>query len=84
MPLLKDLRHDQCRYPLTQEAPYVFCGRQKAGGSSYCPRHHALCITKRVRPIEFLAEWINQTDPMSKPARPPAEERVRPLDEVLT
>jgi hypothetical protein len=84
MPQLKELRHDQCRYPLTAEAPFIMCGRQTAGRKSYCAKHYALCVTKKVRPLEFLAEWINDTDPMSRVARPQPEERVRPLDEVLT
>ena len=84
MPKLADMDHTQCRYPVTQESPWVFCGRARDGSSSYCSRHHALCVTKKVRAIEFMAEWVNQTDTMSMPARPPAEDRVQPLDEVLT
>ena len=83
MPLLKDLEHDQCRYPITDEKPYLFCGRAKDGDSSYCPRHHKLCVQKKLKAIEFLADWVNQTDPMSAPAPLDAEEEVRPLDGVL-
>lgn len=84
MPRLLDLAHDQCRYPVTQESPYLMCGRTKIEGSSYCLRHHKLCVKKKVRAIEFLAEWVNQTDTMSKAVQPQSEDRVRPLDEVLT
>ena len=84
MPKLADMDYSQCRYPLTQEAPWVFCGRTKDGSSSYCSRHHALCVKKTVRAIDFLAEWINQTDTMSMPARPMVDEQVQAVDEVLT
>lgn len=84
MPKLADMDHTQCRYPLTQEAPFVFCGREKDGCSSYCARHHKLCVKKTVRAIDFLAEWVNQTDTMSKAVKLQPEERVLPLDEVLT
>lgn len=83
MPMLKDLRHDQCRFPLTAEKPFIMCGRQQVRGSSYCPKHYAICITKKVRPIEFLAEWINDTDSMSQVARV-QEDRVQALDEIIT
>lgn len=84
MPHLKDLRHDQCRYPVTQESPFIFCGRTRAEGSSYCARHHALCVKKKMRPIEFLAEWVNKNDLQSAPARGREADEVQPLDEVLT
>lgn len=84
MPKLLDMRHDQCRYPVTQESPWVFCGREKTEHSSYCARHHKLCVKKKVRAIEFLAEWVNHTDTMSKAVRPQPEEQTQPVDEALT
>lgn len=84
MPRLADLANNQCRYPVTQETPFVFCGREKIEHSSYCARHHKLCVKKKVRAIDFLAEWVNQMDPHSKAVKPQPEERVLPLDEVLT
>lgn len=87
MPSLLQLRHHQCRYPLTQEKPFLFCGRATKDGSSYCPRHHKDCVQPGgpVRPIEFLADYINRTDSMSSVARAHRrdDDDVRPIDEVL-
>jgi hypothetical protein len=34
-----DLKTDDCRWPVTDRPPHLFCGRQKWGGSSYCACH---------------------------------------------
>lgn len=38
---LLDLEPHQCRYP-TNDAPFLFCGHAKMGGSSYCAPHYML------------------------------------------
>lgn len=38
---LLDLEPHQCRYP-TSDAPFLFCGRGKMEGSSYCAPHFML------------------------------------------
>jgi hypothetical protein len=40
VPLL-DLRADNCRWPVTERPPHLFCGRPKWGGSPYCACHTA-------------------------------------------
>lgn len=45
------LETNDCRYPVTADAPLLFCGQPKAGGSSYCAHHHHKCWD-RPRPRE--------------------------------
>lgn len=37
-----DLKSSSCRYPIGNQAPYLFCGETKADGS-YCKEHAQLC-----------------------------------------
>ncbi len=46
-----DLQADQCRYPTTENSPYLFCGHVTPSGKSYCDTHHAICHT----------QWVPQT-----------------------
>ena len=39
------LKANDCRYPVTADSPFLFCGQQKQGGSSYCAHHHHKCWT---------------------------------------
>jgi len=40
-----------CRYPVSDDAPFVFCGHARHGKSSFCAFHHALCyVPLRSRP----------------------------------
>ena len=83
MPTLLQLRPRECRYPLTQESPWLFCGRATADGRSYCDRHYKLCVRGSIRAVECLADYINRTDNMSAPSPRDDEDRVRPLDEMV-
>lgn len=38
---LLDLAHGQCRYPVTTDLPFLFCGHAQQKDSSYCGHHHA-------------------------------------------
>lgn len=77
MPKLLDLKPRTCRYPLYDG---VFCGRgPTVSGSSYCRRHHPICVVGRSRPLDELAKHIERKET----ARRPREETVRRLDEVL-
>lgn len=45
---LLDLRADQCRWPVNDLEPFMFCGGFKIGGSSYCRSHfHASRAPRR-------------------------------------
>lgn len=39
---LIDLDPHQCRYPVNDVSPFLFCGHQKMDGSSYCAPHFML------------------------------------------
>jgi len=39
---LLDLEPTGCRYPTTDDAPYLFCGNEQQNGFSYCPSHLVL------------------------------------------
>lgn len=43
----EDLRNRHCRFPVTDEAPFFFCGNDKHPGSSYCAHHHRVCHVGR-------------------------------------
>lgn len=42
----------QCRYSIGDpgQPDYHFCDKERAGASSYCPEHHAICKTKLFKP----------------------------------
>jgi GcrA cell cycle regulator len=42
---LLELRSDDCRYPVNDVPPFLFCGHPKMHGSSYCAGHHDLTHT---------------------------------------
>jgi hypothetical protein len=42
VPLI-DLQWSQCRYPVTDALPFLFCGHKTDELRSYCDEHHALC-----------------------------------------
>jgi hypothetical protein len=39
---LLDLGASDCRYPTTDDRPFLFCGQAQQDGFSYCPGHLAL------------------------------------------
>jgi GcrA cell cycle regulator len=39
---LLDLQPNDCRYPVGDELPHLFCAQPKMAGSSYCPAHFRL------------------------------------------
>ena len=43
---LVDLDPCDCRYPVTDTTPFLFCGHPKTDASSYCRAHSALIRTK--------------------------------------
>lgn len=48
MKQLIDLEPNDCRYPMNDGGPYLFCAEAQIEGSSYCPFHQALSF-RRVR-----------------------------------
>lgn len=43
-PLL-DLAKYDCRWPMTDDKPFLFCGEPQAGESSYCACHKAMSVS---------------------------------------
>ncbi len=39
---LLELQFGQCRFPVNEESPFLFCGHPQACDSSYCGFHHRL------------------------------------------
>jgi len=37
------LERNDCRYVVTEDHPMLFCGHEKAAGSSYCAHHAHVC-----------------------------------------
>lgn len=49
---ITDLTTSQCRWPITADAPFLFCGDARKTGSSYCEAHHEVAVVKRkVKPL---------------------------------
>jgi hypothetical protein len=47
VPLL-ELRADDCRWPVTDRPPHLFCGQMKWGSSSYCCDHTRMAWRREV------------------------------------
>ena len=61
MPRLWKLDRDECRYPVTDEPPYIFCGRP-TDGRTYCAKHHEVCHVGHGKPWQGLAGMIEATE----------------------
>lgn len=51
------LRVGQCKFCVTADSPFLFCGDPVQEGSSYCPEHHARCHNGFGRPwkaVEYM------------------------------
>jgi GcrA cell cycle regulator len=79
---LLDLGPAQCRYALTDELPYRFCGKPTANAKEpYCPKHKALCHVGRLDPRE-VARWIKAAEATLAPAVDDVD-RTPGVDEVF-
>lgn len=50
-PLL-DLNPNDCRWPVTDDRPFLFCGEPKAGAGSYCACHKRMSVSAD-QPVPF-------------------------------
>ena len=41
-----DLAQNSCRYPVTEDSPFLYCGHAQQKDSSYCAAHHRVCYAK--------------------------------------
>lgn len=46
MKSLVDLEENDCRYPMNDGGPFIFCAEAKIEGSNYCSFHKTLCIQR--------------------------------------
>jgi hypothetical protein len=51
-----EIRDGQCRYPVTEDHPFMFCGRKTQFESSYCPEHHSICRVRTARQLLQAAQ----------------------------
>lgn len=45
---LMELRKDECRFPVTENSPHLFCGRRRRKGSPYCAKHALIARRRRI------------------------------------
>lgn len=50
-PLL-DLAINECRWPVTDDKPFLFCGERKPHGASYCACHKRMSVSAE-QPVPF-------------------------------
>lgn len=41
-----DLRISQCKFPVSDSSPHLFCGHPREGDGPYCEYHHSICYAK--------------------------------------
>lgn len=80
-PLL-DLERGECRWPVTDTKPYLFCAEPRDGESSYCACHKAMSVAEaQPQPLTDRA-----ADFLAGPSRPrPAKANGprMPVDHVM-
>lgn len=66
------LRAGECKFCITDDTPFFFCGDPAADGSVYCAEHHALCHNgwgKDWQALESMMCGIEQTVVRAKSER---------------
>jgi hypothetical protein len=56
------IRRNECRYCITDDAPFLFCGEPQMDGSSYCEGHHWLCTAGYGMQVGALEKMIYNTE----------------------
>lgn len=62
---LKDIlsiRAGQCRFCVTDDTPFLFCGEPTALDSQYCEPHHALCHNGYGRDVGLIESMVYGLD----------------------
>lgn len=44
MTTLLDLQCDECKWPMNDGGPFLFCGHQQHAGGAYCEYHHLVSV----------------------------------------
>jgi hypothetical protein len=60
---LFDLKRGECRWPIGDRAPYLFCGDPQKEGRSYCEAHWSASIESVQKPplLECHADMLART-----------------------
>lgn len=61
----------QCRFPVTDAPPHLFCGEVTALDRVYCDHHHAICNTgfgKNVGDLESMIYSMEKTVARRRPS----------------
>jgi hypothetical protein len=56
------IRAGECRFCITDDTPFFFCGDPVQPESSYCPEHHAVCHNGYGREVAALEAMIRKHD----------------------
>lgn len=83
-----DLGRHECRYPLTNGKPHLFCAASTAltaagAPEPYCPTHKKLCHRGHGKDWQSLAEMMRLTEQTIRKAAP-SEDLATPVDEAVT
>ena len=77
----EELGPKQCRYPVTADKPYLFCGASTQ--FTYCPAHHALCHEGHGKPWQGLAGMMEAVEATIIPTPRHMADVQPPIDEAL-
>jgi GcrA cell cycle regulator len=64
LPLL-DLQRGQCKWPVSQDAPFLFCAAPAEEGRPYCAHHHLWAVgrgTASERDAVGFAKWVGRKE----------------------
>lgn len=80
-----EIEDGQCRYCVTNDSPFLFCGDVTALDRVYCDAHHAICNTGFGRDVEILAATIIKADHnvLRDEKHKHRDVRPAPVDEVM-
>ena len=56
------LRRGECKFGITDDTPFLFCGEPQAEGQVYCAGHCAVCYRGQGVDVSLLAGMIDNRD----------------------
>jgi hypothetical protein len=77
------IRSHECRYCVTDDTPFLFCGEPAIVGSSYCEEHHELCHHGYGLQVGVLENMIHGVEHsvVRRPSEAPS--KIVPVDEYV-
>jgi hypothetical protein len=76
------IRRNECRYCITDDAPFLFCGEPQMAGSSYCEGHHMVCNQGFGMQVGALEKMIYNAE-QTVVRRPSEPSVIVPVDEAM-